>query len=643
MRTLPFSHLILPSSASKWKLSSSPFRTLILLKSSATSVGDAMRDLDNRDLITGDFLLVSGDVISNLPLEPALARHRTRREKDKNAIMTMVLREAGGEHRTKSRGRRPVFVIDPARERCLHYEEMSRRQDGRRYVNIDPELLSAHEEIEIREDLIDCYIDICTPDVLGLWSDNFDYQSLRKSFLFGVLKDYELNGKTIHTYVVAEHYAARVRSLRAYDAVSKDVINRWTYPFCPDSNLVAGQSYRFGRGKVYEEEGVVLASSSVVSKRSVVGKETSIGDGSVVGDSVLGRRCQIGKNVLIEGAYIWDDAVVGDGSTIRQAIVANEAVVGRNCMVESGALLSYGVRIADDMTLPGTSRITRAKRKGISTSDTAIVGKGGEGYHYASDSDDDTSDTSSTTFSHLVYLHPTRTFSASSISTLNSSDSDSLLQRDVSSRRSSFRSDPSDDIAQTRDFHLEATSSILDGLTKEDSPDVIQLELLSDRMRTNASDHMVRHAIVAAFMKRIYNLIDGDPSGNPGVGASEAVQLVFGKYKELVERMAISDKWKEEKADQVDLLLLVQKDAVGKSKGENVMLFVAKELYAMDIVEEEGVLQWWGDERSGDGEMGRVRGLTEQLVEWLKQADDEEEDDNDDDDDDDDGEESENE
>ncbi|KAA6411212.1 MAG: translation initiation factor eif-2b epsilon subunit [Lasallia pustulata] len=610
-------------SASKWKLSSSPFRTLTLLKSTATSVGDAMRDLDNRDLITGDFLLVSGDVISNLPIEPALARHRARRGKDKNAIMTMVLREAGVEHRTKSRGRRPVFVVDPAKERCLHYEEMSRRQEAGRYVNIDPELLSTHEEIEIREDLIDCYIDICTPDVLGLWSDNFDYQSLRKSFLFGVLKDYELNGKTIHTYIVTEHYAARVRSLKAYVAVSKDVINRWTYPLCPDSNLVNGQSYRFGRGKIYEEEGVVLARSSVVNKRSVLGRETSIGDGSVVGDSVLGRRCQIGKHVLIEGAYIWDNAVIGDGATIRQAIVANEAVVGKNCRVEPGALISYGVRIADGMNVAGTSRITRANRKGSSISDTAIVGKGGEGYHYVSDSDDDSSDTASTASSHLIYPNLTRSFSASSISTLNSSYSDSLLQPEVSSRRSSFRSDPLDDVGQNRDFHIEATSSILDGLTKGDAADVVQLELLSDRMRTNASDHMVRHAIVASFMKRIYNLIDGDQSVNTGIGAGEAVKLVFGRYKELVERMSISDKDKEDKADQVDFLMLVQKDAVGKSRGENVLLFVAKELYDLEIVEEEGVLQWWADPRSAEGEMGRVRGLTEQFVDWLQQADEE--------------------
>ena len=584
-----------------------------------------MRDLDNRDLITGDFLLVSGDVVSNLPLEPALTKHRARREKDKNAIMTMVLREAGSEHRTKSSGRRPVFVIDPTAERCLYYEEMSHNQKGGRYLNLDPELLSTHGEIEIREDLIDCYIDICTPSVLGLWSDNFDYQSVRKSFLFGVLKDYELNGKTIHTYIVGDYYAARVRSLKAYDSVSKDIVSRWTYPLCPDSNLVAGQSYRLGRGKVYQEERVVLARGSVLKRRSVLGMDSSVGDGSVIGDSVVGRRCQVGRNVVVDGAYIWDDVVIGDGSVVKQAVIANEAVIGRNCIIEPGALIAYGVRIADGTHISGTSKITRAKRKVQGTqTDISVVGKGGEGYSYASESDSESD--SSTRSSHLVYLRSSASVSASSISTLHSDDSDSQMPRDTS-RRSSFRSDPSDDTAQTRDFHLDATTSIFEGLQKGDSPEVIHLELLGQRLSANATDHMMRSALVSAFMKRISSLVEGSAEGKGGISVGEAVNQVFQKYHDLIEQMAIFDKAQDKKIDQVDFLLLVQKEVMGRGKGESLMLFVAKSLYDLGVVEEEGVLQWWEDEKGRDGEMGRVRGLTEAFVRWLREAQEEEEED----------------
>jgi len=37
--------------------------------------------------------------------------------------------------------------------------------------------------------LQDCYIDICSPEVLSLFTDNFDYQHLRRHFVKGLLVD----------------------------------------------------------------------------------------------------------------------------------------------------------------------------------------------------------------------------------------------------------------------------------------------------------------------------------------------------------------------------------------------------------------------------------------------------------------------
>jgi len=597
--------------SSKWKLPTSPFRRLTLLKSTASSVGDALRDLDKRDLITGDFLLVSGDVVSNLPIEQALAKHRARREKDKNAIMTIILREAGVEHRAKSRGRRPVFVVEPSAERILHYEEMTRRSKGERYIHIDPEILSAHREIDIREDVVDCYIDICTPDVLSLWSDNFDYQSVRKSFLFGVLKDYELNGKTLHYHMVQDYYCARVKSLRTYDAVSKDIGNRWTYPLCPDSNLVRDQAYKLQHGHSYFEDGVVLARDCHVRGRSVVGRGTSIGEGTIATNSVIGRNCQIGKNVTISGSYIWDGATIGSGSTVTQSVIANDAVVGQNCILEPGALLSFGVNITDNSTVKSASRRTTVP---------------------ASGSDSDASDASADSANLIDLPRSASSTSLSSVSTIHSTpDSDS--EHTIPSRPLS----PSRDAANPT-FHAEATASILDGLTKGDSPEVIHLELLSQRLGANANDHMMRAALVAAFMIHVGNLVEG------GMGANEAVKGVFGRYRELLTQLAVFDKGKEGggKGDQVDLLDLVERECQAREKGESLLLFVATECLQRDVVEEEGVLEWW-DKGGGEGDAesgkGNGRRKVKELVDWLKKEDSSEEEDDDDEDDEDDEEE----
>jgi translation initiation factor eIF-2B subunit epsilon len=367
-----------------------------------------MRDLDGKHLITGDFLVVSGDVISNLPIEDALAKHRARRQADKNAIMTMILREAGRNHRTKASSVSPVFIVDPTKDRCLHYEEIDHHSPESSRLNIDAEIITTFSEIDIRQDLIDCNIDICTPDVLSLWSDSFDYQTPRKQFLYGVLKDYELNGKTIHTHIIEDHYVARVRNLKAYDAVSKDIIARWAYPLCPDTNLLPGHDYELRKGTLYQEQDVTLARSCVLGRRTVIGQGTSIGDKTTVKDTVLGRNCKIGKNVTLEGAYIWDNVVIGDGTTVRQAIIADGVVVGNKCAVEPGSLLSFGVKIADSVTVSEGRRITKAPREEDGQSpayDSEIVGADGEGYEYVPYDDEDEDETASNASSGLS-MHP---------------------------------------------------------------------------------------------------------------------------------------------------------------------------------------------------------------------------------------------
>ncbi|KAL1852646.1 translation initiation factor eIF-2B epsilon subunit, GEF [Paecilomyces lecythidis] len=608
--------------ASKWRAPSSPFKKLTFLKSTSTSVGDVMRDLDGKHLITGDFIAVSGDVISNLPIEGALARHRARREADKNAIMTMVLREAGRNHRTKASTISPVFVIDPTKDRCLHYEEIQQHSESApSHLTIDSEILTSHAEIDVRQDLIDCNIDICTPDVLSLWSDSFDYQMPRKHFLFGVLKDYELNGKTIHTHIVKDHYAARVRNLKAYDAISKDVVSRWAYPLCPDTNLLPGHTYELRRGNLYQEQGVTLARSCVIGRRTVIGQGTRIGDRTSVTNTVLGRNCKIGKDVILDGAYLWDGVVVGDGTEIRQAIIADGATVGNKCKVEQGSLISYGVKIADNTIVPLGTRITRAQKSdgAAITHDPKIVGVGGEGYEFIHGEDeDDEDDDASVASSGLIYNMASLSLSRESISTLSSEMSDFV----GGSRSDSFGTSYSDDEREDH-FQHDASTSVYDGLRDGVTADVVQLELVSLRMSANASEHQVRRAVVSAFMKRIQQLME------EGKGAGDAVKDVFTKYKEIVERI-VFDKDSDKKPDQVDLLLLIQQDLIHRNRGETVLLFTSKELYDLEIVEEEAFEEWWDDERSKNSdELRKVRAQTQQFVDWLANASEDESDEED--------------
>ena len=374
--------------ASKWKSSASPFKKFVFLRTAATSVGDVMRDLDQKHFITGDFVSVSGDIVCNFAIEDAIKMHKLRRQKDKNAIMTMLLRERAGAHPANADSIIPTFVIDPTKDRCLHYEEA--RHVRTLHANVDPEMLS-ESEIDIRQDLVDCRIDICTPDVLSLWSDNFDNQTPRKDFLYGVLKDYELNGKTIHTHIIKDRYAARVGNLPLYDSISSDITTRSAFPICPDNNLFSDQNYKKSRNGVYQEDDLMLARSCHIGSGSIIGRGTSIGAGSIISNSVIGRNCQIGKNVSIAGAYLWNDVTIGNDVKVLKAIIANESFVGDRSTIAEGALLSFGVHLAVGTVVRSGAKITRAAPSGRkrSTSDAAVVGEGGQGYAYSDDEDEE--------------------------------------------------------------------------------------------------------------------------------------------------------------------------------------------------------------------------------------------------------------
>jgi NDP-sugar pyrophosphorylase family protein len=68
-------------------------------------------------------------------------------------------------------------------------------------------------------------------------------------------------------------YAARVHDWRAYDAVSRDVVQRWAYPLVPDNNWCAetDTTYSMGRDFVYKETNVVVSRSAQLAENTVVG------------------------------------------------------------------------------------------------------------------------------------------------------------------------------------------------------------------------------------------------------------------------------------------------------------------------------------------------------------------------------------
>jgi len=584
--------------ASRWKSHKSPFESVSFLRCVASSVGDIMRDLDQKHLMAGDFICISGDVVSNFPLEKALKQHKTRREKDKNAIMTMILRETHPGSHDHAGGVVPTFILDPTKDRCLHYEE---GLAGNQFMTqVDPEILKS-TEIDVRQDLIDCRIDICTPDVLSLWSDNFDNQAPRKDFLYGVLKDYELNGKTIHTYVVKDHYASRAADFWSYNAISQDLKQGLVTSMAVENNVFADTYYeRSPRGDVVDRS-VIKARPTKIAFGAIVGPDSSVGSGCNIVNSVIGQRCHIGKNVKVS-----------------RAIIGNEAFIGDNSIIGEGALISFGVRIAPGTTVAPGTRICKTQQENQQESqDKAVVGgEEGEGHAYVDDQDD----LVGSRISRLIYG---KAEFADSLSTLDSDASQDELSSRSDSRRQSFATSVSDEEFTDR-FQHDTVAILVQRMQEGKMADDMLSELMGLRFSGGADEIQVRRAVAIALMKHIHGEIEA------GVSAADASRRALTAFNTLIRRKGASQTTEE----QVSFLLDAQRDLTRRKDGGKTLLFVVKDLYDLEVLSEEAFTEWWEDERSSsEPEMAAVRQQSSQFIEWLENAESESESEEEEDDD----------
>ncbi|ODV80981.1 SE-domain-containing protein [Suhomyces tanzawaensis NRRL Y-17324] len=624
---------------SKWVSKNSPFKITTIMSLESRSVGDVMRDIDNRGLISGDFLLVSGDVVTNIDFNKAMNVHKYKKQQDKDHIVTMVLTQASPLHKTRSQVEPGTFILDKKTDRCLYYSRIPSIDGRKTSLNIDPELLEdIEDEFVIRNDLIDCCVDICSPHVPQIFQENFDYQTLRSDFVKGVLTS-DLLKKTIYAYISdnSSEYAARVESFATYDAISQDILARWCYPLVPDSNLLENSSYTYEFNHIYKEDKVILAQSCKIGSRTSIGSNTSVGDGSSIQKSVIGKNCQIGKNVTISNSYIWDNAIIGDNTVINHAIVASGAQIGSNDVLSPGVVVGFNVKIGNNKVLANNTRVVESpivkefesfddsadedddsetNIESAEKPDSNVVGEDGVGFVYTSDLEEDSDDDDGTNqYSGIIYQLKSLNVSDESIASVTTQK---VKKQQRKNRRSSVISTDFEAFSEEEeeDFAKEAYATVERALNNNHDLDTALLELNTLRMSMNVTYHEVRLATTDALVNKIIDFITTDT-----LDAKNAATKIFNHWGPMYKRQVFNDE------EQVDLLNIFQDKVATADKSFNqVILFLAvRILYELDILEEENILKWWSDSEREDPDYVHVRGLTQQFITWLEDAEEESE------------------
>ncbi|KAJ8760715.1 hypothetical protein K2173_017784 [Erythroxylum novogranatense] len=642
--------------SSKWH-SQPNFSVTTIESHNSVSAGDALRFIYERNVVSGDFILISGDTVSNMSLTEALQEHKERRKKDSNAVMTMVIKQSKPSPITcQSRlGTDELFVaIDPQTKQLLYYEEKADHLKG--IISLDNALLGDNPSISLHNDKQDCYIDICSPEVLSLFMDNFDYQHLRRHFVKGLLVD-DIMGYKIFTHEIHSSYAARIDNYRSYDTISKDIIQRWTYPFVPDVMFSGNSTTKLEREGMYRASEIEQSRSALLGPFTVIGKGTKIGSNSKILNSVIGEGCVIGSNVSIMGSYIWDKVTIEDGCELKHALVCDGVIIKSGAVLEPGVVLSFKVVIGQRFVVPAYSKVSLLPQPTKQDSDEELEyadsssGTGGSSIMTTMDKLNgkvlsELSDTQHWPSSelgpggvghiwticeggheeewrHSVAPIPTDKL-AESMEMIN--DDLEVLNLDGSALSPSGElkldanaiDSEDDDIEDSRDdsiyFEKEVEATFLRAVHENIRVEDLILEMNSLRLSYNMTSADAAGAIFYAMMKMVLETQHSSPAE-----LLKNVPKVVSKWRDLLKFYA------KEIDDQIEVILKFEEMCLESAKEfSSSFVQILHLLYDKDVVEEDAILRW-ADEKKDAEESDKVFvKQSEKFIQWLREASEEE-------------------
>ncbi|XP_050002384.1 translation initiation factor eIF2B subunit epsilon [Alexandromys fortis] len=610
-------------SKSKWCHPTSPNVVRIIISDLYRSLGDVLRDVDAKALVRSDFLLIYGDVVSNINITKALEEHRLRRKLEKNvSVMTMIFKESSPSHPTRCHEDNVVVAVDSATNRILHFQ----KTQGLRRFSFPLNLFQGSGDgVEIRYDLLDCHISICSPQVAQLFTDNFDYQT-RDDFVRGLLVNEEVLGNQIHLHVTTREYGARVSNLHMYSAVCADVIRRWVYPLTPEVNFTDSttQSYTHSRHNIYRGPQVSLGHGSVLEENVLLGAGTVIGSNCSITNSVIGPNCHIGDNVVLNQAYLWQGVRVAAGSQIHQSLLCDKAEVKERVTLKPHCVLTSQVVVGPDIMLPEGSVISlhppdaeededdgqfsddsganqekeKVKLKGYNP---AEVGFEGQGYLWKA------ADVNTTEEEELG-----QSLWGLTINMEEESETESERSMDSEELDSRAGSPQLDDV---KVFQNEVLGTLQRGKEENISCDNLVLEINSLKYAYNISlkevMQVLSHVVLEFPLQQMDSLFDPNRYCAMLLPLLKAWSPVFKNY---IKRAA----------DHLEALAAIEDFFLEHEALVTSMAKVLMAFYQLEILAEETILNWFSQRDITDkGQQLRKNGQLQRFIQWLKEAEEE--------------------
>ena len=279
-------------------------------------LGTAGSVLAAREFITGPFLVISGDALTDVDLQHAIDFHRA-----KGSSATVVLKR----------------VPDP-----LEFGIVMTAEDGR-----IERFLEKPTWGQVFSDTINTGIYVLEPEVLDLIPPDQPYDF--SSELFPLMLD---KGLPLFGYVT-DSYWADVGNTEAYLQAHFDVLAGTVAVGLPGFEL---------RPSLWVGDDVEIDPTARIEGPALIGDNCRIGAGAVIGAmTTIGTNAIVGDDAVVAQSVVMDGAHVGQYARMRGSILGRGATLDRGAALEEGAVLGDEVVVGAGAIIKPKVKIYPAK------------------------------------------------------------------------------------------------------------------------------------------------------------------------------------------------------------------------------------------------------------------------------------------
>lgn len=547
----------------------------------SSCVGDVLREVYEKRLIYGDFVLLDKLCLSTVHFNDLAKQFKALQKKNRSLVGAICLAK-----------RSPPFTSSGCTEDHLSSVVLDKSGKIRMYGGglLDSSFVSSTGEVgsETHTDLVDCHACIGTEHLLSVFADNFDYMSISDA-IKGLLVDEEISGDSMCALRLGlGRRHVPLTNLTNYMQANFDFLNDRFHPMRLDMFSQLRSRMPSSRCSLFFYDDDVIRHCKEPAKGSVlVSSRCQMGSDCVLSDVVIGSYCTMGENVVLRDCVIWDNVSIGNGCELRNCIVANNVTVGDSVRIGGFCVIGSGVVLPKGTVLPPRSVVVRSpdgKFSLVKLDDGEAFGLWGE------------------------VMRP---------STSEEEESTSTPEDD----RCGQQEGNDDLLGDEETIAEEVFGTVRRGLDEHLAWDKVVLELNCLKHAYNIPIRdLIEHIVDSVF--RLPMTRRGDEPANPSRYASN-LRDMFPRFERLVRNYA------KDEDTQVHMIYALETTALRYEEIGSSSLLIHTMLYEHDVIEEPAIMRYYRNpllKMADEQEVQKVNALRRQVepfLHWLETADEE--------------------